>query len=243
VPAENQATYALPPSWSGRFDAVMSHFVIEHVAEPVAFLKAMAGLLKPGGRMLLSFPDVVANPGDLAVVDHLNHFTLTSVREAFRQAGLNIGEIDRTSFPGAFFVAATIGQGSMENSDDEIAASVAAGRVIAGFWEEAGLRVDRAATEHVGRRCAIYGAGFYGSWIANRLAGVIDIVAFIDQNPGLQGRLMQGVAIVGPAALAPEVEVIFVGLNPLKARRIIADVPAFQARPLDYVWLSGKAQA
>lgn len=243
VPAENQATYELPEDWLDKFDAVMSHFVIEHVAEPVLFLKTMASLTKPGGRLLLSFPDVVANPGDMAVVDHLNHFTLTSLREAFRQAGLTIEEIDRTSFPGAFCVTATLGAADAGAAPEAIAAAVAEGLAIARFWEEAGTLVDRAADAHADRVCAIYGAGFYGSWIANRLAGKVTVAAFIDQNPGLQGKVMQGAPVVGPAALAPQVEVVFVGLNPLKARAIISGVAPLQARSLDYVWLADQAAA
>jgi len=45
---------------SGRFDLVTSLEVVEHVADPAAFVKALAARLAPGGLMILSTPNRTA---------------------------------------------------------------------------------------------------------------------------------------------------------------------------------------
>src|ERR1043165_4136213 len=43
-----------PPFAAGRFDAVLCSQVLEHVPDPLATLREIARVLKPGGRVLLS---------------------------------------------------------------------------------------------------------------------------------------------------------------------------------------------
>lgn len=239
---ENQATYQVPPTWQGKFDAVMSHFVIEHVADPVAFLKTIRQLLKPEGLLLLSLPDVSGNPGDMAVVDHLNHFSQASLSYAFNKAGFNPVKLDTTSFPGACFAVATPAViDDVEDVPDAtaVAQAVAQGISICEFWQDATRRIDAAAKRYAGKRCAIYGAGFYGSWIHGHVKGALDIAAFLDQNPNLQGTTHFGHDVIAPADLPEDIEVVFMGLNPLKARAVAAQVPALSRQGLDLVWLGG----
>jgi len=239
VPRENQATHAVPDTWHGKFDAVMSHFVIEHVADPVAFLKTIRALLKSEGRLLLSLPDVAGNPGDMAVVDHLNHFSEVSLRHALSRAGFTALKLDTVSFPGAIFSVATPAVDNDSECPDPTAVAMAAALnvSIGEFWREAGKRLDAAAGRYAGQRCAVYGAGFYGSWIHGRLKDMLDIAAFLDQNPKLQGTSHLGLGVIPPSELPEEVHVVFMGLNPLKARAIAAQVPVLARQGLELVWL------
>ncbi|MET1756952.1 methyltransferase domain-containing protein [Novosphingobium sp. RD2P27] len=237
VRAEHQATYTIDPSWHGRFDAVMSHFAIEHVAEPIAFLAQIRAVLKPGGRLLISLPDVHANPGDMIVVDHLNHFTDPSIRHALKATGFTVNEINRADFPGAFFVSATAREGNLAGPEDGVAAATAQNREICRFWKKAYASLTQTRDRMAGQRCTIYGAGFYGSWIAQQLSGAMDVVAFLDQNPKLHESQHMGIPVRHPAELDETVDTIFIGLNPLKARAIMASVSFPTHRDLNLVWL------
>lgn len=241
VKPENQASYSVPESWTGRFQAIISHFVIEHVAEPVSFLKTLHGLLAPGGRLLLSMPDVAANPGDMTVADHLNHFSVASLKRALALSGFTLETVDTAAFPGAFFIVAVRSEQPVTNAADRQEAADAArkAREICAFWKQATIRLDGAAKQFSGKRAAVYGSGFYGSWICSRIEADVDFRVFLDQNPKLQGSVHFNRPVLPPSKLDDDVDVVFVGLNPLKARAAIAGQAALHRPGLDLVWIDG----
>ncbi|HEV7306868.1 class I SAM-dependent methyltransferase [Ensifer sp.] len=239
VPEAAQATYAVPEAWKGTFDAVMSHFVIEHVADPVGFLRDVHALLRAGGSVLFSMPDVAGNPGDMAVADHLNHFSEASLAHALASAGFELTTIDKTSFPGAFFVVARRADTAVETARTSKSADEAAteAREICAFWERASEALEGGVERYARRKVAIYGAGFYGSWIYCRIGQDVDVVAFLDRNENLRGTTHFGIPVLPPEDLPEGAEALFIGLNPLKARDAIAAQPWLQRTGLDHVWL------
>lgn len=82
------------------FDVLTLWDVIEHVPEPVEYLRACHGLLKPGGLLVLSTPDagsVVARVagsrwmGYKLADEHLFYFSRATMAEALRAAGFQVG--------------------------------------------------------------------------------------------------------------------------------------------------------
>ncbi|SCB57903.1 Methyltransferase domain-containing protein [Rhizobium aethiopicum] len=234
-----QATYEVPVAWNGRFDAAMSHFVIEHVADPIGFIVGIHKLLKPRGTLLLSMPDVSANPGDMTVADHINHFSEASLRRTLAAGGFEVSTIDTTSFPGAFFAVAVRSETPVRQEQDAalVQHSVAQGLEICDFWRTSAAIIEGRAATFRGRKAAVYGAGFYGSWIFSRIGNDVELTAFLDQNPNLQNAVHFGYPVIAPTAIADDAEALFIGLNPLKARTIIGSMPYLQKPGLELVWL------
>lgn len=229
------ATHSLPPQWSGTFDAVTAHYVLEHVVDPVGLMTTIASLLKPGGRLFLSVPDPIENPGDLLVVDHLNHFTPASLVAALTRAGLTVERLDRSSMNGALVVVGVRAAGAVRPVDS--ASGRADVKRLAQFWRDAAQSLRRSADAAPRAPSAIYGAGFYGTWIASVIRERTNLVCFVDNNPHLLGALHLGLPVLAPADLPLKIEHLYAGLNPLRAREILANSTALNRRGIEIVYL------
>jgi SAM-dependent methyltransferase len=78
------------------FDAVLMGDVIEHLPDPQAALRRVATLLRPGGALLISTPDIARWAARLLQVkplEHLYYFTAATLSSALERAGLDMVEI------------------------------------------------------------------------------------------------------------------------------------------------------
>lgn len=85
-----------PAEAAGGFDAILLFDVLEHLPEPAAVLRRIAGLLKPGGRVILSLPRCASLSrrllGPLWIqykLEHLQYFS-DDWRPLAARAGLRI---------------------------------------------------------------------------------------------------------------------------------------------------------
>lgn len=97
----------------GRYNAVILGDVLEHVRNPRVVLEKVSGLLKPGGKVLISLPNVANiwirlnlllgrfNYSRVGLLDesHLRFFTLQTSRKLATDSGLDIIGINATPIP------------------------------------------------------------------------------------------------------------------------------------------------
>lgn len=237
--SENCATYQTPDSWAASFDVVTSFFSLEHIADPLDVLRNVRSLLRPNGIVYGIVPNVLTNYADLLVIDHVNHFTEPSLHEALRSSGFARIDIDTDAHRGAFvFTARNAAASDTCEPGRRAAEALAEVQQIAGYWNGASTRVQQHEQTFDDRDVgAIYGAGFYGSFIYSALTSTERLACFVDQNEYLQGRQLATLPIVPPGELPADVTKLFVGLNPAHARAIIGSVPEFAARDLSYIYL------
>lgn len=233
---KNWATHHAPESWNARFDLITSFYSLEHVVDLAATVATMRNLLREGGTLYAIVPDTFQNVGDFVVADHCNHFTAASIARLFTDAGLTVRSIDTTAHQSALVVVAErtvdlASTGLDRNERDELTTKT---HEIAAFWRGYAAKVHAFEEVHGARGpAAIYGSGFYGTFLATCLERLDRVVAFVDQNPYRQGSMLLEKPIVAPDDLPAEVRVVYVGLNPRIARAEIAKLANWNSRRLE----------
>jgi 2-polyprenyl-3-methyl-5-hydroxy-6-metoxy-1,4-benzoquinol methylase len=233
-PPANQASYRLPEAWQGRLDVVLSFFVLEHVRRPHEVVRNMWSLLKPGGLLYFIVPNVFTNVGDFVVVDHINHFTADSLHHLLRDAGFGEVQVDDASHQGAFVVSArrlAAAPAAALPAALPLPATVAG---MAAYWGGFAARVRAFENGHRGRPAAIYGSGFYGSFIAACLQDMAAVACFLDRNPHRWKEPLLGKTVIEPSCLPAGIATIYVGLNPARAREEIAKIESWRGAGHEY---------
>jgi len=228
LPLDHCATYSPPPEWQDTFDVVLSFFALEHAPEPRRFITAIRDLLKPDGKLHLLVPNVYVNTADFVVIDHINHFSMESLTRLLAQEGFTGITVDRDSHDAAFVVTAQKTLARCIPPIDPRALDQLKTEVdkMSAFWVESSNRIRSFERKTGSTRAAIYGAGFYGTFIASRLADTANIECFIDQNEYRQQQRLLDRAIISPLDLDPLISTVYVGLNPRTAREIIEGIPS-----------------
>lgn len=233
------------PNHRNAFDVITLFFVLEHVTVINDILLELRTLLRHGGTLYAVVPDPLVNVADLIVADHVNHFSRCSVATALRKNGFAPQEVDASSHFGALVIrASAVGESesacaSWQPPPQEVHSSLAKLNEISAFWKGIESVLATAfADSPPGVPLAIYGAGFYGAYI-RLLMGTKgrDIVQIVDRNPHLQGTTVEGIPVVAPENLRPDIGTVIVGLNPAVARASVKQIEQWNTRPLRFVYL------
>lgn len=234
------STHQPDPRWTASMDLVLSFYALEHVADLQQALDNVKRLLKPGGIFYFIVPNAYENTADFIVADHINHFSRLSLAHMLGVNGFSDVEIDDRAHESAFVVHAVFDPNRAQSGDAELAeieALRARAQAMGDYWADIAARI-RAFEEKTGDApLAIYGAGFYGNFLASSLAQPARARCFVDQNLHLQGRTLNGRPVIAPLALPADIRHVLVGLNPRSARTAIASIPAWRDLGIDYFFL------
>jgi len=76
-----------------KYDLIVISHVLEHIPEPVTFLRELLSSLTPEGKILIAVPNIRQNPIDLFVFDHCTHFDDETLAEIFKRAQTAIEDL------------------------------------------------------------------------------------------------------------------------------------------------------
>jgi SAM-dependent methyltransferase len=143
------------------YDVIVSTAVIEHVPDPIGFLRTLAERLTPGGALVVGLPTQDdGRSWDIFLFDHLHHFFRHHIRMLARRSGL--AELHCSSsddLPGfSLHVLSADPDSSLDRSatDDRAFGDV---RPVVDAWLGRFAGIDRWLAERVNGRLGVFGAG------------------------------------------------------------------------------------
>lgn len=170
-----------------RFNLIVHHAVLEHVADPVSFLRDQLSLLTEDGVIVCAVPDCTVPMiiGDMSMLfhEHMSYFSAASLRRTGALAGARpIAERGSRS-AGATYCAWAIGEADHAHAADDHSA--------AHFLQAApqSLKAVRAFAERLvgqDRTLGIYIPARFINYQA--LTPTLPALRYFDDDPNLEGR-------------------------------------------------------
>lgn len=187
---------------------VVATNVLAHVDDLRSFLRAVAGLLEPGGAFVFEVPYMVNFMNraefDTAYHEHLSYFLLRPLVRALRESGLALADAQEFEIHGGSIrvtarlsAAPSANVGRLLAWEEELglheeATYLRFARHVATLKEE--LVAFLGAIKGRGKRLAAYGASAKGNVLLNYCGMGRDLVDYVvDDTPAKQGKLYPGV--------------------------------------------------
>ena len=206
------------------FDLIAVVHVLEHVPQPVQFLRQLASKLAPGGKLLIQVPDLSKNPFDLLVMDHSSHFVQETLVALARTTGYAVQEqaADWVSKELTLVLSA-----SPTTSQFESAANAQSIAVVDGSLAWLGLLVAQAHNLAAASHFGIFGTAIAGTWLGGVLRESVDF--FVDEDQHRAGRPHLQRTVLLPAQV-PAGSCVYLALPPELAYSVNTRLSAISNR-------------
>ena len=229
----------------GKFDFISARFILEHAESAYKFLRALVGLVRPGGHLAVEVPDArkMLACGNHALVweDHFTYFLPSSLLRLIQ--GVGAQPIDISLYPYAYedAIIAIFRVGDTRSSPQLIADRGEVESVIEGlkkFTEKfearkVRLREELETRRSAGERLALFGAGHHSAKYLN-FYGCADLVEYaIDDSPTKQALYISGTDIPikdSRFLIESELTTCFSSLSPESEVKVRQSLASFFAR-------------
>lgn len=197
-----------------RFDLITSIHAVEHFDEPVALLRDLRSLAKPGAYMFIQTPNLLENPYDLVVADHFLHFSPATLARVVAAAGFEVLSVhsDWVSKENSLLARAGTPSPAVRVQDDRPHEARAKVRWLAQAADLARRRAQAAPS------FGIFGTSIAATWFAAALGDAVDF--FVDEDPVRQQQRFMGKPVLAPEAIPSGAQVLL-ALAPATAANVM----------------------
>jgi SAM-dependent methyltransferase len=183
----------------GEFQIITLIHSLEHIAEPVKFLRALSDKLTVDGLLVIQVPDCWCNPIMFLVADHATHFFKPILREVVSASGYQIAFAVDDWIPKELTLVGRKSSGKPPQSVTTSAVNNIAPVERRVEWVVALGKQVRALAEK--NNLGIFGTSIAGTWLQGELRG--GKAFFVDEDPARIGQTLLGQPILRPHDVPP----------------------------------------
>lgn len=196
------------------FDFISLIHVLEHIENPISFLKKLRTKLLSNGLLFVELPSYENNPFELLIADHATHYSLKSAQWVLQQAGFSSLVTSDQWLSKELSLLGRAKEGitlSYTQSSPELVEAAIS------WLHHVVAEANKARKQ--GKIFGILGTSIAGTWLANELGDMPDF--FVDEDQNRIGRMHMGVPIYAPSN-APDKSIIFIAQPESISTRIVA---------------------
>jgi SAM-dependent methyltransferase len=195
----------------GEFQVITLIHSLEHIAEPVKFLKVLWDKLTAGGVLVIQVPDCWRNPFMFLVADHATHFFKPVLRDVVAASGFHVAFAvdDWISKELTVIGRKSFGEPSSPvetNASDHLAAVERRVEWVVTL----GKQVRALAAKN---KLGIFGTSIAGTWLQGELEG--GGAFFVDEDPARIGQTLLDRPILQPRDVPTGSDVIIALPTPI----------------------------
>jgi trans-aconitate methyltransferase len=208
-------------SFEGPYDAISMIHVIEHIENPVGYLKELRSLLRLGGALFIEVPYFHDNSFELLIADHCTHFTPGSLRNILEAAGFDVVCSDTSWVRKEITMVAHLSEHVPETTNASLALSTSH---ISSQYDQLKSHIDwlYGVGGEIREMAANKPFGIFGSANAATFAyqwAEEEVAFFVDEDPARCGRIHLGRPIFPPTSV-PDGSVVYISLPQYLAKEI-----------------------
>lgn len=179
----------------GQFDMITMLHCLEHMVDPINYLRKISDKIKPEGFLLIEIPDYTQNPFDLIIADHCTHFDLECIKMVLIKAGFNVLIATNDYIPKELTLLARKSVIPMNNENDTKNSTAFQDVTQDLDWLRSVINTAINIDSKYGN-LGVLGTSIAGTWICSELGRAVTF--FVDEDPSRVGKEFMGRRVYHP---------------------------------------------
>jgi len=171
------------------YDLVVLIHALEHIIDPLTFLKKIKSILKKTGSIFIEIPNLKMAPFDILIADHCSHFTVETLEILLNKAGFVINKISEDFIPKEITLIASVKE-EISLKDIDISLGM---DLVTGYF----LNLDEIFKQAklISGNFGVFGTSISATWLASEFLERVDF--FVDEDINRIGGNYMGKPVYG----------------------------------------------